>query len=348
MESNAVSSNNSMPAKSENKNLPVILGIGVGAIVLIIAGILLLNNGNMMQDTTSSVVTVGGATMSQDRDLVENASEADNLSTLVAAVQAAGLVDALKASGPFTLFAPSDEAFSNLPEGTLDSLLQPENVQQLTDILTYHVVSGRYLSSDLSDGMMLTTLNGKQVRVSMSGSSVMVNDSNVEIANAVSSNGVFHVIDTVLIPRDGVMVGDVLLTPESDIVENASMVSALSTLVEAVQAANLVETLQSSGPFTVFAPNNDAFAKLPDGTLEDLLLEQNMSQLAGILTYHVVPGLYSSEDLVDGTVLTTVNGQQLSITVQNGMIYVNDSRVLIEDIVSSNGNVFVIDTVLLP
>ena len=122
------------------------------------------------------------------------------LTTLVAAVQAADLVETLSGPGPFTVFAPTDAAFGKLPDGTVATLTQPENKGQLTSILTYHVVPGRLTASDLRDGQMLTTVNGAQLEVSIDGGTVMVGGATVTQANVFASNGVAHVIDTVLMP----------------------------------------------------------------------------------------------------------------------------------------------------
>jgi len=140
---------------------------------------------------------------------------------------------------------------------------------------------------------------------------------------------------------------------QSDIVELAVATDSLSTLVSAVQAADLVTTLQSDGPFTVFAPTNDAFAALPDGTLDSLLLPENKSQLAGILTYHVVSGKVMSSDLSNGQVITTVNGQTLTVEIMDGSVMLvdaggNKATVASADIEASNGVVHVIDRVILP
>jgi len=135
-------------------------------------------------------------------NIVEVASDTDNLSTLVTAVQAAGLVETLSGDGPFTVFAPTNEAFAALPEGTLESLLEPENRDQLVAILTYHVVSGEVMSTDLSDGMMAETVEGREVTVSIADGGVSINDANVVAADVEASNGVVHVIDTVLLPPE--------------------------------------------------------------------------------------------------------------------------------------------------
>lgn len=135
---------------------------------------------------------------------------------------------------------------------------------------------------------------------------------------------------------------------ESDIVELASQTEALSTLVAAIEAAGLVETLKSDGPFTVFAPTNEAFAALPDGTLESLLMEENRDQLIQILTYHVVPGKVMSSDLSDGMTAATVEGSDVSISVSDYGVSVDDASVVQADIEASNGVVHVIDAVILP
>lgn len=138
--------------------------------------------------------------MAQDgKDIVDTAVEAGSFSTLVAAVEAAGLADTLKGEGPFTVFAPTDEAFAALPEGTVDDLLKPENKEKLTSILTYHVVPGKVMSSDLSDGQTAETVEGSEVTIKTEGG-VMVNDANVTSADIEASNGVIHVIDAVLMP----------------------------------------------------------------------------------------------------------------------------------------------------
>lgn len=148
-------------------------------------------------------VMVGGAMMVPSMDIVENAMNADNVTTVVAAVSAAGLVDTLQSEGPFTVFAPNNEAFEALPAGTVDTLLMEENQDDLVNILTYHVVAGAYTSADLEDGQMLTTVQGEQIEIGKTGNQITVNGTAmVETADVISSNGVTFVIDGVLLPSD--------------------------------------------------------------------------------------------------------------------------------------------------
>ena len=133
------------------------------------------------------------------KDIVDTAVEAGTFTTLVAAVTAAGLVDTLKGEGPFTVFAPTDEAFAALPAGTVDTLLLPENLDQLTAILTYHVVPGKVMSTDLSEGLTAATVNGADVTITLDGGA-KVNGATITAADIEASNGVIHVIDTVIMP----------------------------------------------------------------------------------------------------------------------------------------------------
>lgn len=159
--------------------------------------------------TGSDGVTVGGAKMVRSKDIVDNAVAASNVTTVVAAVQAAGLVDTLKSPGPFTVFAPNNGAFDKLPEGTVETLLKPESKAALTGILTYHVVPGTYTSADLevmaSKGEQLTTVQGEKLSVIKENNALKLRDAKggvvgIETADVISSNGVTHVIDSVLMP----------------------------------------------------------------------------------------------------------------------------------------------------
>ncbi|TDL84210.1 fasciclin domain-containing protein [Palleronia sediminis] len=150
---------------------------------------------------TAALTVAGGMAFAQDgMTVVETAQGNENFSTLAAAIEAAGLVETLNGDGPFTVFAPTNDAFAALPDGTVDTLLQEENRDQLTSILTYHVVPGAAMSGDLSDGQMLDTVNGEQLEVSIDGDTVTVGGATVQIANIEASNGVIHGIDSVLMP----------------------------------------------------------------------------------------------------------------------------------------------------
>lgn len=215
-------------------------------------------------------------------NIVETAVAAGSFKTLVAAVQAAGLVETLSGKGPFTVFAPTDEAFAKLPAGTVESLLKPENKDKLIAVLTYHVVPGLVTAKDVKT-MMAKTVNGQEVSLKVSATGVTIDSAKVIKTDIMTSNGVIHVIDSVILPKQ----------PEPktpNIVETAVAAGSFKTLVAAVQAAGLVETLSGKGPFTVFAPTDAAFAKLPAGTVESLLKPENKDKLIAILTYHVVPG----------------------------------------------------------
>ncbi|MEO7444008.1 MAG: fasciclin domain-containing protein [Ferruginibacter sp.] len=146
-------------------------------------------------------VMVGGANMVPSKNIVENAANSSDHTTLVAAVTAAGLGETLSGPGPFTVFAPTNEAFGALPAGAVDNLLKPEMKKDLTNVLTYHVVPGKLMAADLKDGMKLKTVEGKDLMVSVKDGKVMINGANVTIADVVSSNGVTHVVDAVLMPK---------------------------------------------------------------------------------------------------------------------------------------------------
>jgi len=276
-------------------------------------------------------------------DIVDTAVADGRFTTLVAAVTAAELVDTLKGEGPFTVFAPTDDAFAALPEGTVESLLLPENKQALTDILLYHVVSGNVMAADVVTLESAATVLGKDVAIKVEDGNVYINDAQVIITDIETSNGVIHVIDAVILPpaEDAMM--------EKTIVDIAVEDGRFTTLVAAVTAAELVETLSGEGPFTVFAPTDDAFAALPEGTVENLLLPENKQALIDILLYHVVSGKVMAADVVGLTSAPTVLGKDITITITDGKVYLNDTiQVIITDIEASNGVIHVIDAVLLP
>ena len=266
-------------------------------------------------------------------DIVDTAVAAGSFETLVAAVTAAELAEALKGEGPFTVFAPSDEAFAKLPEGTVESLLE-DPTGQLARILLYHVVPGKVMAADVSDGMTAETLRGAEVSFSVSDGMVMINEAEIVATDIEASNGVIHVIDSVILP------------PE-DIVDVAVGAGSFNTLVAAVQAAGLEETLRSKGPFTVFAPTDEAFAKLPEGTVDALLADPEA--LADILLYHVVPGKVMAADVSDGLMVETAQGSEVSFAIHSdGTPAINEALITATDIEAFNGVIHVIDTVILP
>ena len=259
---------------------------------------------------------------------------------LEAAVLEADLAGALSGEGPFTVFAPTDDAFIALA-GALNAT--PEDLlalPELTDILLYHVVGATALSSDLSDGQTIATLNGADVTVTINNDGIFINDAQVTVADIVADNGVVHVIDAVLIPPTPEPAGTVV-----DIVVNSEVHNLLEA---AVLEADLAETLSGEGPFTVFAPTDDAFIALAEALSlapEDLLA---LPELADILLYHVVGATALSTDLSDGQMVTTLNGSDVTVTINEAGIFINDAQVIVADLVATNGVVHVIDAVLTP
>jgi transforming growth factor-beta-induced protein len=284
-----------------------------------------------------SVFSVYGA----EGDIVDVASGIDEFSILVTALDTADLVTALQADGPFTVFAPTDEAFANLLTNldiTAEELLAHP---QLSEVLLYHVVAGKVMSTDLTDGMTAETLQGEELTFDLQNG-VKVNMSSVTSADVEATNGVIHVIDQVLVPESFV------LNPiDKDVVDIALGNEDFSMLVSLLGQANLVEALQGDGPFTVFAPTNAAFEQLLmdlDITAAELMAQPD---LAKVLLYHVVPAKVMSTDLVNGMMAATLNGEELRIDLSNGVM-INESQVVLADLEATNGVVHVIDKILVP
>ena len=270
-------------------------------------------------------------------------------STLVAAVQAAGLVETLQSDGPLTVFAPTDEAFASLPEGVLDGLLA--DTEALSAVLTYHVVSGEVLAADVVGLNSATSVQGEDIAITVDDGGVVLNGlSNVVTTDVEASNGVIHVIDTVILPpslsADEPMASD-QEPMMADIVATATEAGSFTTLLAAVEAAGLTETLQGEGPFTVFAPTDEAFAALGEETINGLL--EDTETLSQILLYHVVSGEVLAASVVDLEAATTVQGEDISIAIVDGGVVLNGaSNVVTTDILTSNGVIHVIDAVILP
>jgi uncharacterized surface protein with fasciclin (FAS1) repeats len=270
------------------------------------------------------------------KDIVDTAVSAGSFKTLAAALQAADLVDALKGDGPFTVFAPTDEAFARLPKGTVETLLRPENKAMLQGVLTYHVVAGRVPASDVLTLDHATTLNGQRVDVAVANGKVRVDNATVITTDIACRNGIIHVIDRVIIPSN------------DTILETASKAGSFTTLAAAIKAAGLESTINGKGPFTVFAPTDAAFAALPPGTFESLLRPENRQQLIDILTYHVVPGRVYSGDALKAASIRTVEGSDVHVRIVGESARVNDATLAAVDIEASNGVIHVIDEVILP
>jgi uncharacterized surface protein with fasciclin (FAS1) repeats len=269
---------------------------------------------------------------------VETAVGVSDLSTLVAAVKQGQLVETLSGKGPFTVFAPLNSAFAKLPKEAIENLLKDENRADLQAILTYHVVPGKVMAADVVKLKEAKTAQGSTIAIRVEGGKVYVNDAQVVKTDIVCSNGVVHLIDSVIMPP----------AKKPTIVEAAIGNDDFSTLVALVKHAGLVETLSGEGPFTVFAPTNAAFAKLPKETVDALLSDAGKAQLASILKYHVVAGSVKAADVVKLKEAKTVLGQSAKIKVEDGKVYVDGAQVVMTDIECSNGIIHVIDAVILP
>lgn len=276
----------------------------------------------------------------QEKNIVETAMSDPQFSILVEAVSKAGLVDALQADGPYTVFAPTNNAFNMLFDQLGVNGVEDLTAEQLSPILLYHVVNAKVMAADVKTGYIptlnATSNNNNVVILADVSKGVQLNGmANVMATDIMASNGVIHVIDKVLLPPD--------------VVDIAIQNSNFSILVEAVSKAGLVEALKEEGPFTVFAPTNTAFdalfAKLDIGGISDLTAEQ----LTPILLYHVVSGNILAADVSTGKVPTLNPNAMIEIMVSEMGVKLNDmSNVIATDVQGTNGVIHVIDAVILP
>ncbi len=308
----------------------------------------------------------------ESKNLVEIVVETEALSILEAAVIKAGLVETLSSEGPFTVFAPTDDAFVALLEALgddyngLDDFDTEAEMMLLKDILLYHVIAGATVKeADLAPGAVETALAGNSIEVIASGDTFVIGDASdvdatITGTDIMASNGVAHTINKVLLPQSAIdFVASLSL---QTIVEIAVATDDLSLLVGALQQADagLVETLSGDGPFTVFAPTNAAFVALLEAlgddynSLADFDTDDEKALLVKVLTYHVVAGTAAfSTDLSNGQKITTFQGEEVGINIKNNTVHVEDATdenasVVIPDVEASNGVVHVINKVLLP
>ncbi len=277
-------------------------------------------------------------------DIVALATSTSDLSTLVTAITTADLTSVLQGDGPFTVFAPTNDAFDNLEDGVLETLL--DNPDVLAEVLQYHVVSGKVMSTDLSNGDVATLLSGKSINVSIMDDVVKLNNSAmVTNADIEASNGVVHIIDEVLLPEGFVL-------PKDDIVTIASETPSLSILVDALTMfPDLVDALSSDGNYTVFAPTNDAFSALLGVIGQSGLDDVPENVIERLLKYHVISSAaLMSGDLTDGQMAATLlsDDDKITVEISGSNVTINGANVTTPDVEASNGIVHIVDAVLVP
>lgn len=284
----------------------------------------------------------------QRPDIVAVATSAGNFDTLVSAVKAAELSDTLRGEGPFTVFAPNDAAFDKLPQESLDDLLKPENKKKLQTILTYHVVPGRITAQEIRNTQTVQTVQGESLDIATADDKVTINGANVLQTDIEASNGLIHVVDTVLMPPSAREDASAEAGRGKTIVEIAKGDQNFSTLVAALDAAGLADDLKGEGPFTVFAPTNKAFDQLGQRQVNKLLMPSNRESLQKILTYHVVSGEMKAGQLQQTETVETLSGDSLIISTKGEQAFVNNATILQTDVQASNGVIHVIDRVMIP
>lgn len=275
-------------------------------------------------------------------DVIATSDIHNTLEAAIAATDLQGDLD--DAAETYTVFAPDDEAFGDLPAGALDSLL--DDSEGLTDLLSYHVVAGDFPASQLTDGDELVSLRGDTLSITVNTNGTFVEGVLVEVADLMADNGFVHSIGAVLMPP-----AQPADTTERDTTTSVVEVIAgrddLVTLTTAIETAGLAGALDdSTAAFTVFAPADSAFANLSEGVLDSLL--DDPEGLADLLRYHVVAGTLTAADLMDGMELPTLQGDTLTVSVTAGGVFVDAAAVTTPDLLADNGVVHVIDAVLVP
>jgi transforming growth factor-beta-induced protein len=273
-----------------------------------------------------------------DKNIVQTALAAGQFNTLASLLTKAGLVETLSTGGPFTVFAPTDAAFAKVPKATLDALAA--NPPQLKSVLLYHVVPGRVTAAEVVKLTSAKTVEGRSVAIRVVDGSVYVDGAKVTTPDVMASNGVIHVIDSVLIPKTAPA------TPAKNVVQTAIAAGQFKTLASLLTKAGLVGTLQGKGPFTVFAPTDAAFAKVPKATLA--ALGKDKAKLRAVLLYHVVKGKVTAAQAMKLRSAKTLNGKSLAIRVSAGKVLVGGATVTRADVNASNGVIHVVNKVLIP
>lgn len=272
--------------------------------------------------------------------ILQTAIADGNFTTLVTALQVTGLdapLDAL-GGGRLTVFAPTDDAFAQLPPDVLNGLLADPDA--LAKVLTYHVTGGGLVATDVLANATLDTLNGQRVDISVQGSDAFVDQAQIVVTDILCGNGVIHVIDAVLLPNDQNIVGTA-----------AALGDFNSLLAAAGQLPNIVNKLTNENKdYTVFAPNDAAFANIPAGRLSELLNGTGGSKklLASILKAHIVPTRLYAEDVIGLTEVTTLDGVKLPVTIQGGDVFVGGVRIIATDVETTNGVIHVVENVIVP
>ncbi|NCG18186.1 MAG: fasciclin domain-containing protein [Rhodobacterales bacterium] len=291
-------------------------------------------SGDSKSDTstteTSTGTTTTETTVETDDTIIGVADSAGDFTTLLAAVDAAGLTETLQGDGPFTVFAPTDAAFAALPEGTVEALLA--DVPTLTDILLYHAVGAEVSSTAVAELSLVTALNGVDLKVTTDGG-VFINEAEVTVADVQASNGVIHIVDAVLLPPPTI----------TDIARDNPDFSILYT---ALQASDLDTVLMEEGPYTVFAPTDAAFGKLPEGTVDALL--GDIPALTDILLYHVHAGRLPAADVLASANVTMAQGDDAAVAMDGATPTIAGAAIVATDIPSRNGLIHILDDVMLP
>ena len=266
-----------------------------------------------------------------DQNIVQTALAAGQFNTLASLLTKAGLVDTLSNGGPFTVFAPTDAAFAKVPKATLTALAK--HPAQLKSVLLYHVVAGSVTAADVSKLSSAKTLEGSSVLIKVNKGGVFVNQAKVTTPDVMASNGVIHVINKVLIPP-------------KNIVATAKAAGKFTTLTALLKKSGLAGTLAKKGPFTVFAPTDAAFAKVPKATLA--ALAKNKAKLRAVLLYHVVKGQVTAAQAAKLRSAKTLEGKSLKIRARGAKLIVGGATVTKADVLASNGVIHAINKVLIP
>jgi len=285
--------------------------------------------------TTAGTPTQATFNSYAEGSVLATALKNGQFNTFVKALEITGLANELSGSNSYTIFAPTDAAFAKLGLQKLEQIMLPANRETLKNLLAYHIVPGNSTSSVVGTWSFGNTLNGQRFTVNATNG-ISVDGFKVVTPDIKCNNGVIHVIDGVMWPET------------KNVLEVAQNAGKFRTFWAALEAAGLTSTIQSEGPFTILAPSDEAFAKLPKGEIEKLFMPANKAQLVEFLNAHIIPSRVFADQAMKTATFTTVEGGKVKFTNANGTPMVNNAAITSTDIDASNGVIHVIANVIVP